>query len=282
MVSRQPPLSLYAAVRKMSTFAGQVDRHRGVVVKSTVAATEQEKSTEFGPKLARSLIKWSADEQVHLVWFRIARQHAHWISELAKNNFLFHRTSPDGNELWMYKRLRGESTSTVDSPHTYTGAGGLVIRDDHLLVVKEHSIPFWKLPGGYVNPGENIGEAAVREVFEETGIRAEFVSLVAFRHVLSGSFDCADMYFVTNLRPLTFDIVIDKEISEAKWMKCEDFITSPDVGEHSRFFVKTFLENSKNGITMKANKAIHQFTNKEFISYAASYSGPTSSGADDV
>lgn len=67
--------------------------------------------------------------------------------------------------------------------------------------------------------GENIGEAAVREVFEETGIRAEFVSLVAFRHVLSGSFDCADMYFVSNLRPLTFDIVIDKEISEAKWMK---------------------------------------------------------------
>jgi len=33
---------------------------------------------------AGSLIKWSADEQVHLVWFQIARQHAHWISELAK------------------------------------------------------------------------------------------------------------------------------------------------------------------------------------------------------
>lgn len=53
----------------------------------------------------------------------------------------------------MYKRLRGENVS-VDSPHTYTGAGGLVIRDDRLLVVKEHNIPFWKLPGGYVNPGE--------------------------------------------------------------------------------------------------------------------------------
>lgn len=45
------------------------------------------------------------------------------------------------------------------------------------------------------------------------------MSLVAFRHVLNGSFDCADMYFVTNLRPLTFDIVIDKEILDAKWMK---------------------------------------------------------------
>lgn len=67
--------------------------------------------------------------------------------------------------------------------------------------------------------GENIGNAAIREVLEETGVTTEFVSLVAFRHVLSGSFDCADMYFVTNLRPLTFDIVIDKEILNAKWMK---------------------------------------------------------------
>jgi len=40
----------------MSTFAGHVDRHRGVVVKSTTAATEQEKPTEFGPKLASNFL----------------------------------------------------------------------------------------------------------------------------------------------------------------------------------------------------------------------------------
>lgn len=67
--------------------------------------------------------------------------------------------------------------------------------------------------------GENIGDAAIREVFEETGIKSDFVSLVAFRHVLNGSFDCADMYFVANLRPFTFDITIDEEILDAKWMK---------------------------------------------------------------
>lgn len=31
------------------------------------------------------------------------------------------------------------------------------MRDDRLLVVKEHSVPFWKLPGGYVNPGKYFG-----------------------------------------------------------------------------------------------------------------------------
>lgn len=51
------------------------------------------------------------------------------------------------------------------------------------------------------------------------------------------------------------------------YFQLEDFISSPDVGEHSRFFVKTFLENSKIGILMNQNKMVHQLTKKEFISY---------------
>lgn len=54
-------MSIYSSIsfrfrRKMSTFAGHVDRHRGVVIKSTIAATEQEKPTEFGPKLASNFL----------------------------------------------------------------------------------------------------------------------------------------------------------------------------------------------------------------------------------
>lgn len=55
-------------------------------------------------------------------------------------------------------------------------------------------------------------------------------------------------------------------------LQCEDFLTSSDVGEHSRFFVKTFFENAKNGVEMKQNKMIHQFTKKEFLSYIPSLS----------
>ena len=34
--------------------------------------------------------------------------------------------------------------------------------------------------GGYVDPGEDIDKAAVREVMEETGIQTKFRSIVAF------------------------------------------------------------------------------------------------------
>ena len=39
----------------------------------------------------------------------------------------------------------------------------------------------WKVPGGMVEPGESIGAAAVREVWEETGVKATFQSIALFR-----------------------------------------------------------------------------------------------------
>jgi len=42
----------------------------------------------------------------------------------------------------------------------------------------------WKLPGGLVETGESIQEAAIREVWEETGIKTKFVSILGFRELL--------------------------------------------------------------------------------------------------
>ena len=71
-----------------------------------------------------------------------------------------------------------------------------------------------------LSPEEDLGTAAVREVKEETGIEAEFVSLVAFRHVHNATFDCSDMYFIVHMRPITSQIVMcDKELAACEWMK---------------------------------------------------------------
>jgi hypothetical protein len=79
--------------------------------------------------------------------------------------------------------------------------------EEILVITERFSVsqkPLWKLPGGktqmflnandlywdsvstfaqkgYVDPGENLDVAVVREVLEETGVKTELKSLVAFR-----------------------------------------------------------------------------------------------------
>ena len=36
---------------------------------------------------------------------------------------------------------------------------------------------------GYVDPGEYLAAAAIREIKEETGVETEFQSIIAFRYV---------------------------------------------------------------------------------------------------
>jgi len=58
-----------------------------------------------------------------------------------------------------------------DAPRAAVGA--LVMRDGKLLVVERGKPPaegVWALPGGSVELGETLGEAAEREVLEETGV----------------------------------------------------------------------------------------------------------------
>jgi len=76
----------------------------------------------------------------------------------------------------------------------------VIIEEGELLLVKQKTkrgAVVWNFPGGGVEEGETFEEAAIREVFVETGFVIEIVSLLRetehkktfIGHIIGGSFE---------------------------------------------------------------------------------------------
>ena len=57
-------------------------------------------------------------------------------------------------------------------------AGGFLIQDHKVLLVKHKKLGFWLAPGGHLEPDELPHQAAEREVFEETQVQVQAEAVV--------------------------------------------------------------------------------------------------------
>ena len=60
-------------------------------------------------------------------------------------------------------------------------AGGVVFKNGNVLLIKNPS-GIWTFPKGNIEPGEKPEETAVREVYEETGVKGEIVDYIGEIH----------------------------------------------------------------------------------------------------
>lgn len=79
-------------------------------------------------------------------------------------------------------------TTTSPPPrHPVLGVSTLVRRGGHILLVRRGRPPNqgkWAFPGGRVEYGERLRDAAAREVMEETGVEAEIGAQIAQAEII--------------------------------------------------------------------------------------------------
>ena len=74
--------------------------------------------------------------------------------------------------------------STSSDIEPTLAASAACFRDGKVLIAKRIKPSLWSLPGGRLEPGETLAEAAIRELFEETGVTAEAVGLAGQTEVI--------------------------------------------------------------------------------------------------
>ncbi len=227
----------------MDILKATADRFGGIVIDAdAVDATD----AEFAVRLAHSVETWQR-EGFKVVWIELPIEKAALIPPTAQAGFSFHHSRE--MHLTLTKRLEPDAFIPPYATH-YIGAGGVVLNDEReLLVVSEryrrdHSRPYWKLPGGALMPGEHLVDGVVREVFEETGIRAQFDTLVCFRHWHGYRYGKSDIYFICRLSPLSSEITKDDhEIDDCCWMPVDDYLGSEYVGDFNKRIVRSALDS---------------------------------------
>jgi len=115
-------------------------------------------------------------------------------------------------------------------------AGGIVINDNQEIAIVNQNHNSWSLPKGHVDKGETILDAAIREIYEETGIKdLKLIKPLGdygrYRIGLDGEDDKSEFktinifLFTSNQKKLN---PIDPHNPEAKWVsynKVEKYLT---------------------------------------------------------
>ncbi|XP_052279903.1 nucleoside diphosphate-linked moiety X motif 6-like isoform X2 [Dreissena polymorpha] len=209
--------------RHKSTLQGTMDRYHGITVDVIQQIEPTTSTANFYRVLETSVRQWRS-EQVSAAWLKFPIHYSRYIEAAAGLGFEFHHA--EGSTCLLKRWLREDREDATPRFATHQlGVCGVVLREDtnELLMMQEKKTQFrnWKFPGGLADLGEDIGAAAVREVQEETGIRTDFKSVIAYRqqHEHPSAFGRSDMYVVCRLAPSSFDIVpCDHEVLQCQWM----------------------------------------------------------------
>ena len=109
-------------------------------------------------------------------------------------------------------------------------AGAVAVVDDRLLLVRRAAGPGsgrWAVPGGRVEPGETVSGAVVRELREETGLRATCGDLVGWVERIGDVYHYVILDFWVTVVDAPGRAIAGDDADEVAWVPLEEVATWP-------------------------------------------------------
>ena len=104
------------------------------------------------------------------------------------------------------------------------GVGAVIVKDGRALLIKRGQPPLlgpWSLPGGVLECGESLREAAIREAREETGLTVEVGEMLGVYERVIRSDDGRVRYHYVLIdflcRPVVGELKASSDAAEAGW-----------------------------------------------------------------
>jgi ADP-ribose pyrophosphatase YjhB (NUDIX family) len=100
------------------------------------------------------------------------------------------------------------------------GAAVLVVHEDKVLLGKRNKTNAygkWVIPGGGVDFGESLEQAAIRELKEETNIDITNLSFLRFKEIIFPDHDYHRIVFFYKAKPTSFDLIARDDLDKVQF-----------------------------------------------------------------
>ncbi|CAD8072185.1 unnamed protein product [Paramecium sonneborni] len=240
---------------------GYEDEYKGFQIQKGQYLDSYIKNVDLFKTCLVETIKDCKSKEMKAIWIQLDQNQLTLAEKLIELGFQMHHCTQ--NYLLFSQWIVQNYKSQLPNYTTHSvGAGGLIINKNQILLIQEKNGLYkdeWSIPGGLVNDGELIIEAAAREVKEEAGLDVEPYDCFLIRDLPIANQYQGDLYFIILMKlksPEQSIQIQEQEIKNFRWVdlnNLEQFYQNNKFGMVQSKLMESLIQWNK------SNKSFSQF-----------------------